>query len=406
MELHSGRMAMLLIVFSLPSLVLAQKQEVSGIFPMDSLVFQVLDANDLEILSDIDFDIGVALKDIEISNELFQSINELKSKLTPKNDKKMPIQISNNNTFYKGGVDTSVVFPFGVVYSNLEISSNINLLGVRSKFGGSIVLINGNIEPQFSKISLTYAAASELEKLKSKYISALSPEDCKLSSLEDKIGFEQIQIDHFKQDLTTELYQKIISSSEFQNTKRTISLELHKIKGITDSTYNDELCQLRYSLEDKLEKLENLEKRYQEFWNKKEVYSSSVKDLKNEIDDYSKKLESLKDYDNTKKVLLKNVSSISLVDKIKIWTKDFSIGSFYTNNTDFTYRNLSLNGVNYAFEGNKFYSETGFGFEDISDAFSLSYNPNFKQFGNKRSFFYINFGLRESNGDNIQITYL
>jgi len=337
-------------------------------------------------------------------------------------------------------------------YSTFGVSAQTYLLKKPVQIGGDLVLVNGKINPNLSTLSINFDSNQFLSTLKEKYAPNTAPGEFfnkKLNPLDLSVDESKI----FEEEFLFTIFQQIVahpSFRKFATEKLVLNDSLHNRvdsilfdhkKSIEEITVKEELniqsnkydekfteksnldslnieallwehLSLEYSIKvdlentyseinkiaDEIDKINALYSRYDELWHSKTERNKEVTNsLRNKLHDYNTEIRKRSEKDKLKKHIGRQ-KGLGSIDKILLYTQDFDLGLFSINRSDHIANYLSLNGIRFSYDNNKYFGELAYGNQSLSTQFAPTFRTFFSNNYFGRNVFYGNAGAKSSDG--------
>ncbi len=395
----------------------------------------------------IDFDKSLVLK------EVYQKIGQLKLEESFQNSLKVnEMDVKLAHFFYNGdSLNISQVGSQNNHYSTLGINTNSSVFNTPIQLGGDIVLLNGKFDKKLSTARINFDPQRYLNQWKDK-INPIHQFEEMFNMDENPLGLSLQDQEIFKTDYLYTVFQQVIAHPKFRsfakeklvkndslyNTlnsllqnresilmnvkkydrqigKEELQLvdELSNLVGFENEkskliesvkTYNDstfykaqKLIQNIKKIEQEVNRIEEIKDKYNDLWeSKKNINFESIKSVKDKVGLYSDKINFDKYNDKFKKFILKE-KELKNVEKILLYTKKLDVGFFSINRSDHIANYLSLNGVRFAYENERFEGEVAYGNQSLSSQFLPSIGSLLLNRHYGRRVLYLRTGLHSSD---------
>jgi len=402
-------------------------------------------------------DLGLLPENIDLNkSEIFKSVQQKISQFKLSEKFQNPLLVNGvdvkvEHFFYEG--DSLNAFQGNVNskhFSTLGINSSVSAFNTPIQVGGNLVLVDGKVDTRLSTGSINFDPIRYLNQWKQKFNPLQQFEE--IFNVDYNImGLNEIEKEVFKTDYLHTVFQQVIAHPKFrsyakekfikndsifnalssivqnkdaivENIKsynRQIGKEeliladelttilgfenekskvIEQIKTYNDSTFNkiQTMVGKFKQISSQVGRIDELKEKYNNIWEeKKDVSFESLKSVKSKVEEYSDRI-NFEKYNNRFKEFIARQEKLKNFQKILLYTKHLDLGFFSIQHSDQITNFLSLNGVRYAYENDRFTAEIAYGNQSLSSQFLPSIGSTLfnRHFG--RRMLYARTGMKSS----------
>lgn len=266
----------------------------------------------------------------------------------------------NIDNFYRSG-DTSLLIGEAGLFTNLNLEAGVAVMGIPLQSSFNTVLKNGQLQRDFSTVSLRFDASAYREQLIAKYESVKEWGSI-LDESENMLSFSPAELEGLKNELRYEFYRQLRNHPKIQELKQTVSATIDSLQQSVDSTLvgMQDSVQAKYGIA--AEQLEKIEEQYNQYWEWKKSAENytELKAIKQKIKAAKEKWQAALDPTHQLQALLKN-KALSKKEKWLAMTAGLEIGQFVLDQHDFTVNQMSVAGVRYQYQKDKYFGQVAYG---------------------------------------------
>lgn len=331
------------------------------------------------------------------SNDL-QQLNSLLSKAKGMKEeaKKTAVPKTSISGLYSflDGDTTAVKVP--LVFANLNASSSLNVLGIPLSLSGTAIFLNGKLDTKLSALRVNFDYQKHLESMKERLSDAQNLEKKLQGEINNPLQLSDLELKTVREEQLFQAYHKVLSNPIFVAQKQRAKQKLDSIQQyyfcrleeFRDSTLKDTVLRAAISVKS----FEQIESTFEQLWQSKKMYEDRLTMIEKKAEAYQKELTDLENPELLKKRLLAN-RKLPLLERIKTMTKDFDIGQYNMDVSDYTCKYLLLNGIRYHFDNQKQEIEIAYGKQHLGNPTNNGFigNSFFEPF-QSRTFLFLGIG--------------
>lgn len=303
---------------------------------------------------------------------------------------KTQTQIGLSNYFFSNATPTDSLVRAGQLFTGIDFTSSVSLLGIPVQALGNVTLHNGKLDGQFSDFALQFDQTTFLKKLKQRHLSKLSWNSLQNNHAQDFL--DEGEKKALLQELRYSFYKKVMDNPAFRRTKDSLFQQLDTLnqKIRQDSsillTKAAEFKALRTRYQEKLDLLLKVERKFLQVWEYKSQYRDSI--LQKAKTKLQAQKERLENWANPQSWQADSIfSRLSIGEKALIALEDLSLGQFSIQGSDFTLFQMPLQGGQIKFSTPHWFGEVASGRQRLQFGFAPSYgrllfNPSGKKYFN------------------------
>ncbi len=251
---------------------------------------------------------------------------------------------------------------------NINIQHSATVAGIPLNITGNAIFINQKFDKKLSNINVKFDYQKHLETIKSKMIDVNHLGDNLQGKINNPLAMGDIELKAVAEEKLFEQYQYIVTHPKFAEKKKQIRLKLDsmeqyffcRVEEFRDSTLKDSVWKQRLSLQP----FEDIEHKFQKIWELKQKHEHILQEIETKAKGYQKELEQFENPNFLIKKALSN-KKLSFMDKVKTLTKDFDIGQFNLEVSDYTCKFLLINGIRYHYDNQKIGIQVAYGKQSL-----------------------------------------
>lgn len=262
------------------------------------------------------------------------------------------------DNYYRVGDSTLILGEEGW-FTNIGLNTNIQIAGLPIQANASTVLKDGHLQRGFSTASISFDAQAYKQQLIEKYLPKKTPQQL----LEDVKGTLSLsEYETLQTEVVYEFYRKVVTHPEFIALKRQVLSELDSLRQPIDSTVQVFQDTLQTGVDSVASQLKKIEEKYNYYWELKQKAAAytDIKAIRKKVT--TLKEQWLKDLDPREqlKQVLQN-QALSQKEKLLAMTNGLDVGQFVLDQSDLTINQMSVAGIRYRYQKDKYFGEVAFG---------------------------------------------
>lgn len=310
-------------------------------------------------------------------------------------------QIAVQSTYLDGFTGDSISRLEPQNFTLFELNTSISVAKLPLNIGGRGIITNGSFDENLSRFQIQFDWRQYLRKFESGYESGFDALQAGLSGVEPSTELLTTpEVAMLQNELKFQVYQMIISHPKFVDmlvAKDSLIQERKDINNLAE--------QPQVLINSKREKAKEVVQIYRQLWkDRSSYYGKPLDSLKTKIENITTDFQAQQRLDSIKQNIQED-PTISKFRKLLASTKHFSIGQTILDESWYTVSSLPINGVHYAYEGNKGYGSVAYGKQFFNTHFYPWLNSTIRNAPGGNVFFF-KYGIKSDENNWLQYSYL